>query len=272
MLPWIRRLFDFRSPSRSDYILHGIFDREGVDRGHDFGIRQIHTYSEKLFGFHLAEGDARWRLVAHYGRLRSQLRFSDHDFHAAWQAKYASPDCSGHGRFPSTNSLENTRHVARALANLEIGHAAVPAGSELQFHRDHPDFFVRFEMTKSVKDQPDGRGVMGCPVGLWQLQLYRKDRGKDTYLARVVFNFHREKRKKVITISGMQGAKGMIREFNEAQAAVGENLYAYMIGYVRRHFGNGYAYRGITNPGREREERYRKAYHAAGISECHEAG
>lgn len=229
---------------RSDKKYHGVFNREGVDarKPSNVTISDLHSASIFLFKHILHPTEARWRLAYKYARLKADRAFEPINLHNALIAKYGSKTLSFQTRYANTYiALQNVTHLARALANIEIGHNLFSAIEKTT--NIGQGYQTKFEQTQSISRGKDKRGVTGCPEALWQLQLYHNN----IYTGRVGFNFHREGKKPVLTITNIQGAEGRGNELNGFKDKFGTRFNEYLVNLLKQTFGQYFEIRGIVN-------------------------
>jgi hypothetical protein len=229
---------------RSDKKYHEVFNKEGVDslKPRNITISDLDSASIFLFKHILHPAEARWRLAYKYARLKADRAFEPVNLHNALIARYGSKKHSHQTRYANTYiGLPNVTHLARALANIEIGHNLF---SNMDRTREIGNGFrTQFERTQSISRGKDKRGVTGCPEALWQLQLYHKG----AYTGRIGFNFHREGKKPVLTITNIQGAEGKEGELSEFRKKFGKRFNDYLISEIKRVFETHFEIRGIAN-------------------------
>lgn len=229
---------------RADKKYHEVFNKEGVDarKPANVTISDVHSASIFLFKHILHPAEARWRLAYKYARLKADRAFEPVNLHNALIAKYASKTLSYQSRYANTYiGLQNVTHLARALANIEIGHNLFHT---VEQSKDiGKGYRTQFERTQSINRGKDRRGVTGCPEALWQLQIYHND----SYLGRVGFNFHREGKKPVLTITNIQGAENKKTEVVAFKQEFGKRFNDYLVGELKRIFGQHFELRGIVN-------------------------
>lgn len=242
---WLRGVKPTKGFGRSDKKYHEVFNKEGVDSltPRNATISDLHSASIFLFKHILHPAEARWRLAYKYARLKADRAFEPVNLHNALIARYGSKIHSYQTRYANTYiGLQNVTHLARALANIEIGHnlfSTIDRTKELG-----NGFRTQFERTQSISRGKDKRGVTGCPEALWQLQLY----GNETYLGRIGFNFHREGRKPILTITNIQGAEGKGEELARFRKNFSSRFNEYLTEEIKRIFGAHFEIRGIVNP------------------------
>ncbi|MBI5636193.1 hypothetical protein HY993_04495 [Candidatus Micrarchaeota archaeon] len=240
--------------------LNAILDREGVDKNppKNANISSLHASSISLFRFILNSGDPRWRLAFTHARLLKEKKIKGIHLENALQANYlSSENKSWRNRYSAFVSKENISHLSRALKNNEIGHEFAAAIGEKTILEN--GYELKLEKTRNTSRKKDANNVSGCPEALWQLQLFKD--GK--YLGRVGFNFHKERRAKIISITNIQGAEGKQAQIKQAEKHLGTNFGAFLIKHVKNALGEEVVYRG------RKQERnrtmYTMAFRKAGI-------
>jgi len=244
----IRRPLRFVPPSsgfgRSDREYNRVFNIAGVDARPPKNSRanDLHKASIFLFKYILHPLDARWRLAYQYARLKGENQFKKFNLHNALIAKYGSRMHSSQIRFSEIyTDLKHTLHLARALANIEIGNRIQ---SNVKNIENIFGYDIKMGKTTSISRGTDSEGVTGCPEALWQLQL--RHNGK--YIGRIGFNFHREGKDIVATITNIQGRKEVKSEMDHFQELTRERFNDYLVQTLRRIIGPKIQLRGIKNP------------------------
>ncbi len=186
--------------------LDELLDIEGVDKG----FRPASTRSEldrisiNTFRILLGENDPRWRLVYQIERLKNEGLLSGQQLEHALRADYLSDLPSirrGNSRYIDEVTIPQ---LARALANIEIGHNIAPLFKK-NFLKNSEFFYVEFEQARIGSGHiPDTRGVMGSHEALWQLLLFQKQ-ADNLFVGRVGFNFHLENKTPIVSITNIQG-------------------------------------------------------------------
>lgn len=158
--------------------------------------------SEYLFKFVLNDDDSRWSIIDRYVQAKHEAKFKRLNFENALSAIYLSNEPSYRNGYASFITLENIRHLCRAVNNV----SAYPLLQKLYQSTTEvvplPDnLSVEFARTNRILSGTDKRGVTGCPEALYQLRMFLE--GK--YIARIGFNAHPEGESTVLSITNIQG-------------------------------------------------------------------
>lgn len=203
--------------------------------------------AERLLTFVPEASDPRWRLVNQYVSLldNNSLKPRAVEWECSLRSIYLSDLPSYRNDYSRYKSLENVRHLARALRNIEV-HSSLTELFAEQATQSEAGLVLSLATTDRIMLGTNGNGVTGCPEALYQLRLHHPATGQ--YLARVGFNFHQEWDKYVLSITNVQGVPGG----QELYAELGIDPFHQLIGKLQHVFSDRPAetwqVRGLRNP------------------------
>ena len=228
-----------------DQMIGGLLDIEGVDRQYDVYANRSELDQTCINTFRclLDEQDPRWRLVYKMQKLKEDGILEGSHLEHALRADYLSDHSSIRRGFSRYIDEVTIPQLARAMANLEIGHKVTPLLSV--------DFFPLSKMFKTEfgigqigsRHKPDERGVMGCQEALWQLQIF--ERRNDQFFGRIGFNFHWENKKPIVSITNIQGVPDDPEGFEMFESLAGQNFGESLVHTLKTSLREDYIYRGV---------------------------